>query len=189
MFSRLRHVMRIAHVLALVFAACTLPANAKRAGVHLYVMLGLGGMSPGLSEFGDSIGRRGIPTTVGSYSEWAAFAQQAIDDYRSGRVGAIMIVGHSLGGGAARAMAAELAQAHVPVKLLVALDPVGDSELTGNVRRAVTILPGEGEDHFSMIEAHRGELEGYVLGGRGPRHMRARAPEAVPENSSYGAIY
>jgi pimeloyl-ACP methyl ester carboxylesterase len=151
-------------------------------------MLGLGGMSPGLSDFGDRIGHRGVPTTVGSYLQWGEFAHEAIHEYKSGCVSSIMIVGHSLGGGAARVMAAELAEAHVPVKLLVTLDPVGDTETSSNVRRSVTILPGAGEDHFSMITAHDRELRGLVLGTRGPRQMRARAPEAVPSNFSYGAI-
>jgi pimeloyl-ACP methyl ester carboxylesterase len=174
-------------VAAVVFSACAAVSTGARAGgSHLYVMLGLGGMSPGLSDFGDRIGHHGIPTTVGSYTEWDAFAQQAIHDYKSGRVSSIMIVGHSLGGGAARAMAAELAEAHVPVKLLISLDPVGETDTSSNVRRAVTILPGAGEDHFSMITAHERELRGLVLGTRGPRQMRARAPEAVPDNFSYG---
>ncbi len=173
-----------------ILAASTgVSTGARAGGSHLYVMLGLGGMSPGLSDFGDSVGHRGVPTTVGSYLEWGEFAQQAIQDYKSGRVSSIMIVGHSLGGGAARAMAAELAAAHVPVKLLVTLDPVGDTVTSANVRRSVNILPGDGEDHFSMIAAHERELRGLVLGARGPRQMRARASEAVPNNFSYGAIY
>jgi hypothetical protein len=52
----------------------------------------------------------------------------------------------------------------------------------------VTILPSSGEDHFSMITARDRELRGLVLGSRSPRNMRARAPEAVPNNSRYGAI-
>jgi len=185
------HCFRLAlsrRVAAIVLGVCAaVSTGAQAGGSHLYVMLGLGGMSPGLSEFGESIGQRGIPTTVGSYIDWAVFAQEAIDDYKSGRVSSIMIVGHSLGGGAARAMAAQLAQEQVPVKLLIVLDPVGDTESAGNVQRSVTILPGEGEDHFSMIEAHRSELEGYVLGIRIPRHVRAREPQAAP-NFSYGSI-
>lgn len=99
-----------------------------------------------------------------------------------------MIVGHSLGGGAARAMAAELGKAHVPVKLLVTLDPVGEQDVSKNVRRSVNILPGAGENHFSMIEAHARELNGYVLGvaatgaraaptrARARRHRRTSMP-------------
>ena len=179
------HVAAVAVVLAVCAAVST---GARAGGSHLYVMLGLGGMSPGLSDFGNTIGHHGVPTTVGSYLEWGEFAQQAIHDYKSGRVSSIMIVGHSLGGGAARAMAAALAEEHVPVKLLVTLDPVGDTETSANVRRSVNILPGDGEDHFSMITAHDRELRGLVLGTRSPRQMRARAPEAVPDNFSYGAI-
>lgn len=180
-------------VAAVTIAACAaISSGARAGGSHLYVMLGLGGMSPGLSDFGDRIGHRGIPTTVGSYTEWAEFAQQAIHDYKSGRVSTIMIVGHSLGGGAARAMAAELAEAHVPVKLLVTLDPVGEMETSSNVRRSVNILPGDGEDHFSMITAHERELRGLVLGDSGGRraHARARNLQVPPDmNFSYGAIY
>jgi pimeloyl-ACP methyl ester carboxylesterase len=178
---------------AIILAACAgLSTNAKAGGAHLYVMLGFAGLSPGLTDFGDRIGHHGIPTTVGSYGEWAAFAEQAISGYKSGRITAIMIVGHSLGGGAARAMAAELGKAHVPVKLLVTLDPVGEQDVSMNVRRSVTILPGAGEDHFSMIEAHARELNGYVLGGSGKStrraHARARAQEPLENNFSYGSI-
>ncbi len=164
------------------------PSKGRAAGSHLYVMLGLGGMSPGLSDFGARIGHRGIPTTVGSYLEWPAFADEAIRNYKNGRVRSIMIVGHSLGGSAARAMAAELAEANVPVRLLITLDPVGASGVSRNVRHEVNIMPGTGEDHFSMIDAHRAELDGYVLGGHVPHPARAR--EKAPENNfGYGSNY
>ena len=39
-----------------------------------------------------------------------------------------------------------------------------------------------------MITAHDRELRGLVLGTRSPRQMRARAPEATPDNFSYGSI-
>jgi pimeloyl-ACP methyl ester carboxylesterase len=179
---------------AVILAAIIgLPGNARAGGAHLYVMLGFAGLSPGLTDFGDRIGHRGIPTTVGSYGEWSAFAEEAIQGYKSGRISSIMIVGHSLGGGAARAMAAELGKAHVPVKLLVTLDPVGEQDVSKNVRRAVNILPGAGEDHFSMIEAHARELNAYVLGGSGGggntrrAHARSRAQAPPDGNSSYGA--
>ncbi len=190
-FGRGRTWRALAAVIMLA-AWTALSTNAKADGAHLYVMLGFAGLSPGLTDFGDRIGHRGIPTTVGSYGEWSAFAEQAIQGYKSGRITSIMIVGHSLGGGAARAMAAALGKAHVPVKLLVTLDPVGEQDVSKNVRRTVTILPGAGEDHFSMIEAHARELNGYVLGGSGKRtrraHARARAQATPDNNFSYGSI-
>src|SRR5579862_9446299 len=70
-------------------------------GSHLFVLLGFMDDSPGLSEFAQDAAQRGIPTTVQSYSDWPALAQEAIDQYKSGRLRSIMIVGHSFGGRAA----------------------------------------------------------------------------------------
>ena len=153
----------------------------SRAGSHLYVLLGLNNNSPGLSEFGSRIGRRGVPTTVGNHSYGPALAQEAIQQYKSGRLRSIMIVGHSLGGAAAVEMAAELGRAGVPVELVVTLDPVGASKVSTNVRRAVNIRPSNGEDHFSVIAAHERDLTNYVLAekrSRGARSVTRRRPVA-----------
>jgi pimeloyl-ACP methyl ester carboxylesterase len=138
-------------------------------GSHLYVLLGLGNNSPGLSEFGSRMGQRGIQTTVRNYGDWQALAQEAIQQYKSGRLRSIMIVGHSLGGSAAVEMAAELGRAGIPVQLVVTLDPVGGSEVSPNVRRSVNFRPRGSEDHFSVIAAHDRDLTNYVLGKKGSR--------------------
>ena len=137
-----------------------------RGGAHLYVLLGLLNMSPGLSEFGEKIGRRGIPTTVRNYGDWPQLARDAIQQYKSGRLRSIMIVGHSFGGAAATSMAAELGKAGVPVQLVAMLDPVGESAVSSNVRRSVIFRPSGGETHFSVIAGHTRDLTGYVLGLR-----------------------
>jgi len=148
-------------------------ASQSRGGSHLYVLLGLGNNSPGLSEFGSRIGRRGIPTTIRNYGDWPALAQEAIQQYQSGRLRSIMIVGHSLGGSAAVDMAAELGRAGIPVQLVVTLDPVGGSQVPSNVRRSVNFLPRGGEDHFSVIAAHERDMSSYVLGESRSRDARA----------------
>ncbi|MGB8895180.1 MAG: alpha/beta fold hydrolase [Pseudolabrys sp.] len=130
---------------------------------------------PGLSEFGSKIRRRGILTTVANYGDWPALAQDAIQRYKNGRLRSVMIVGHSLGGGAAVAMAAELGRAGVLVQLVATLDPVGGSEVSSNVRRSVNIRPRDGEDHFSVIAAHDRDLSSYVLGEKRSRRARAAA--------------
>jgi pimeloyl-ACP methyl ester carboxylesterase len=148
--------------------------SQSRGGSHLYVLLGLGNNSPGLSEFGSRIGRRGIPTTVRNYGDWPSLAQEAIQQYQSGRLRSIMIVGHSLGGSAAVDMAAELGRAGVPVQLVVTLDPVGgSSQVSSNVRRSVNFRPTGGEDHFSVIAAHERDMSNYVLGETRSRGARA----------------
>jgi pimeloyl-ACP methyl ester carboxylesterase len=154
---------------ALMACAClTWPGHSyggSRAA-HLYVLLGFANMSPGLAEFGATMRQRGVPTTVSSYTEWQTLTDQAIHQYKSGRLRSIMIVGHSLGGGAARAMAAKLGRAGVPVKLLVTIDPVGEPRVSSKVRRSVNILPKDGEDHFSVITKHERDLRRYILGGK-----------------------
>ena len=107
-----------------------------------------------------------------------ALAQEAIQQYRDGRLRSIMIVGHSLGGGAAVEMAAELGQAGVPVQLVVTLDPVGASQVSSNVRRSVNFHPTGGEDHFSVIAAHERDLSNYVLGSGGARAVMRRSGAA-----------
>ncbi len=145
--------------------------SPSQGGSHLYVLLGLGNNSPGLGEFGSRMAQHGIPTTIENYGNWPALAQEAIQQYQSGRLRSIMIVGHSLGGSAAVDMAAELGRAGIPVQLVVMLDPVGGSQVPSNVRRSVNFLPTGGEDHFSVIAAHQRDMSNYVLGqsrSRGP---------------------
>lgn len=144
------------------------PAAVKtKSGTHLYVMLGFNDMSPGLAEFGARMKKRGIPTTVGSYADWRKFAAEAQRQYETGRVKSILIVGHSLGGGAARAMAARLNEASVPVKLLLTVAATFEHKIPPNVRRVVKIVPGDGENHFSVIAAHMREITEQVLGTTG----------------------
>jgi pimeloyl-ACP methyl ester carboxylesterase len=165
---------------ALTQSSAEAHANSHQA-THLYVLLGFGNMSPGLGVFGANMKKRGIPTTVSSHSEWRELSQEAIAQYKSGRLRSIMIVGHSFGGGAARAMAGKLGEAGVPVKLLVTLAPWTDLKVPSNVERSINILPGPGENHYSVIAAHMRELTRYVLRttGRSEVSPDARARHAT----------
>jgi pimeloyl-ACP methyl ester carboxylesterase len=161
-------------IVVIVACACLAWPNHSfgRSNTHvsraarLYVLLGFANMSPGLGEFAAKIRHRGISTTIGSYTEWQALAQEAIQQYKSGRLRSIMIIGHSLGADAGTNMAAALGRAGVPVRLLVTLASVGAPKASSNVRRSVNIRPKNGEDHFSVIAAHERDLIGYVLGSK-----------------------
>ena len=122
------------------------------------MLLGLGNNSPGLGEFGSRMAQHGIPTTIQNYRNWPALAQEAIQQYQSGRLRSIMIVGHSLGGSAAVDMAAELGRAGIPVQLVVMLDPVGGSQVPSNVRRSVKFPPHGRRRSFL---GHRGAPAGH----------------------------
>lgn len=160
---------RIAFVSALLalMAGWAAPGDARshpRGGTHLYVFLGLGNNSPGLTEFGYRMQQYGIPTTIANHGDEASLARDAIDGYRSGQVSSIKIVGHSLGGDAAIDMANDLAAAGVPVQLVVTLDPVSHPGVPFNVRHFANFVPRAGEDHFTMIAGRQRELAAYVLG-------------------------
>lgn len=141
-------------------------ASKSRGGSRLYVLLGWGNNSPGLSEFASRMIQRGIPTTVRNHSDWRELAQEAVEQYKSGRLRSIKIIGHSLGGSAAIAMAEELGQSGVPVQLVVTLDPTGGSSVPSNVRRSVNFRPKGNEDHFSVIAAHTRDLSNLMLGSK-----------------------
>ena len=55
--------------------------------------------------------------------EWPLLAEQAVRNYREGWEDPIIIIGHSSGADAAVSMAYRLAEAGVPTKLIVTLDP------------------------------------------------------------------
>ncbi|MEJ2376415.1 MAG: alpha/beta hydrolase fold domain-containing protein [Pseudolabrys sp.] len=91
--------------------------------------------------------------------------RQAIRAYKAGHP--IIIVGHSAGGAAARAMAARLDNASIPVRLLVTLAPWTELKVPPNVQRSINIVPTGYENHFTVILAHERELIRYVTAAAG----------------------
>ena len=51
--------------------------------------------SLGMDRLGEKIERHGIPTTVANQLAWDELAEEAIANCKSGRLGAIMLIGHS----------------------------------------------------------------------------------------------
>src|SRR5258708_36703593 len=79
----------------------------------------------------------GVATSIYGHGEAGAVASEAIRDYKSGRVRSIILIGHSLGGGAVLSIAEQLKYAGVPVTLLISLESVSSGPVASNVRRAV----------------------------------------------------
>jgi pimeloyl-ACP methyl ester carboxylesterase len=118
-------------------------ANAQQdtklnQAAHVYVFTGFGGAGRSyIDGVADKVRQRRMPTTVSSPGEVSSVAASAIERYKSGRLRSIVIVGYSLGGGAAMQMAAELGRANVPVQLVLTVDPVGVPEVSPNIRRLI----------------------------------------------------
>src|SRR5260370_16808529 len=83
---------------------------------------------------GGGLPKGNISARVANHLFRNSLATEAIQDCKSGRVGSIVLVGHSLGASAAVSMAEQLQQAGLHVALMVTFDPVVRTALPDNVR-------------------------------------------------------
>ena len=159
-------------------------AKRKRAGsgsgggTQVYLLRGIFNVSVGLDALAQKLARRGIRSAVYGHGDFGAVAAQAIQDYRSGRVRSIILVGHSLGAGGAVMAANQLAAAGVPVSLLISLDPVATLAVPGNVRRAVNYHISSGRA-LGAAPGFRGSLRNINVDGQGVDHMTIQSLDAM----------
>jgi hypothetical protein len=142
MLSLFRAISRFAFnclLVAVVTAgAWSAAAAAAGPGMHkkVYLLRGLTNvLSPGLDQLNEDLQRRNIDVTIENHAFSDSLASEAIEGCKSGRIGSIVLVGHSLGGSAAVSMAEQLQQAGLHVALIVTIDPVVKTAVPGNVHR------------------------------------------------------
>jgi hypothetical protein len=200
----------LASLVAALWMAAVAPTAAATSSAHVYLLRGLLNMSPGFDTLAASIRNRGIPATLDSYGSWSALAQDAMAQYKRGRLRSIVIIGHSAGGGAALDMAAALGRAGIPVNLVIAIDPTGTTAVPGNVRRTVNLYVAGGLGspvggaaktrgaiqnladrdprigHFSIIGAHERQIIGYVLSAT-RFHAEPAAAATASDARTHGA--
>ena len=112
---------------------------------HVYLLRGFANVfSLGMDQIAAKLKQHGIHTTVDNYLAWPTLAEQAVAEYKSGRVRTIILVGHSSGAIAVTSMAAQLGQAGVPVKLAIGLDPTSRMTTTGHVDRYINYYIANG---------------------------------------------
>jgi thioesterase domain-containing protein len=115
-------------------------ARVPRPAGQVHLFRGVFGIDGGITELQQQIARRGIAVTAYSPGEWESLATAIGEAERSGRGhGRIVLVGYSLGGAQATKLSQELAQAGVPVDLLITLDAPDPLPVAGNVREAVNL--------------------------------------------------
>lgn len=133
------------------------PAN----GAKVYMLRGvLNIFSLGLDDIAAKLQAQGIPVDVTNYLGWSSVADEAAADYRSGRVKTIILVGHSSGATVLPDMVERLNQLGVPVKLVIGLDSVFRTRLTGRVGRYINYYIGNGEgEPVARARGMQGELD------------------------------
>ena len=135
----------IALFVAAVCGGCQLPGPPQRSSAlieqprsgEVFLVRGLFGIfSTGMDKLQETLSERGIRAIALQHTDGASASDWIIKHYNPSN-GPIILVGHSLGANEAVAMATTLNRAHVPVDLMITLDPVASLSVPGNVRRAV----------------------------------------------------
>jgi len=156
---------------------------ASAASAHVYLIRGLNNVSVGLDAIGARLAQQGVAASVYGDEAAGTVASEAARAYAAG-VHSIILVGHSLGGGAAVSAARQLGASGVPVNLLILLDPVGAAGVPSNVQRVINLYVGVGGGVAVGGEAgFRGSLNNLDLSNdpAHPDHMTIQSSPAMQD--------
>jgi hypothetical protein len=130
-------------------------------GAHVYLLRGvLNVFSLGLDDIAAKLQAQGIPVTITNYLGWAAVADEAAAEYRSGRIKTIILVGHSSGATVLPNVVERLNRSGTPVRLAIGLDSVFRTSLSGRVGRYVNYYIGNGNgEPVARTKQLQGTLE------------------------------
>jgi pimeloyl-ACP methyl ester carboxylesterase len=173
---------------------------AAHSPAHVYFFTGLiGGIGSSLDPLDANVRRHGLRSSMTSPGNWSEMENAAVADYRAGRTGSVIIVGYSIGATLALQMASELNDAGIPVSLVLTIDGVPGTEVRNNVRSLVNVYQRGGfgnaiarprgyggnlqnvaildpkVTHFTIIEANKRRLLGYIFAAAGSGHTADHA--------------
>jgi thioesterase domain-containing protein len=168
-------------LIGLIGLALSATAQARSgSSAHVYLLRGIFNVSVGLDALAAKLGQVGIAATVYGHDEEGTVATEALQQFQAGRARPIILIGHSLGGGAALRIAARLGASGVPVALLVLLDPVSGATVPSNVGRAVNLYVSGGLGRAVEAEAgSRGNVANMDFRGAGMDHMSIQAADSI----------
>jgi Thioesterase domain len=126
-------------VIGMVLAFGTNPGRAQ-SRAHVYLLRGLMNIfSLGMDTLSEQLNRRGVYATVHGYGDWQTLADRAAVDFKAGKEGPIILIGHSLGADAVMEMAAYLGRKGIPVALVVPFDGTQSFAASDNVARVLNL--------------------------------------------------
>src|SRR5580704_8251059 len=136
----MRRLAAITLVTLATLAAFAAGAAQAASRAHVYLFRGLADVfSTGMDTLTDEINHRGVYATSHSHTEWQALAISAAADYKAGKEGPIILIGHSLGADAVMEMADYLGDKGVPVALVIPFDATQSFPVPGNVARVLNL--------------------------------------------------
>jgi hypothetical protein len=136
---------------------CDVAFAAETRAILLRGYLGL--FSGGLDKLANELKARGINTEVRKHLYWTTAVSDILRERAAGKVGTLILIGHSQGGNDAIEIARGLEVSHVPVDLLVTFDPYRQKPVPANVARAINYYQRGGWGLALVPEAgFRGKL-------------------------------
>lgn len=129
--------------------------NALAAGPRVILLRGwFGVFSTGLDSVADQLKALGIEAEVAGHLNWQNEVTEILRDRSAGRVGPLVLVGHSQGANNVIDIARALQPYNVTVDLLIALSPFLQNPVPANVVKAIDFYQGPGWGQ--PLEAERG---------------------------------
>jgi len=154
----------IGTVLAVALLRCD---GALAAEPRVLLLRGwLSVFSGGLDRLADELRAMGIDAEVRRHLYWTTAVSEILRDRAAGKIGPLILVGHSQGGNDAIEIARALQISHVPVDLVVTLAPYMPKPVPANVGRAINYYQGGGWGSPLTPDAgFRGKLSNFDLAG------------------------
>jgi alpha/beta superfamily hydrolase len=145
-----------------VAAVAASPSAASRASApQVYLMRGfLNVFSMGMDSLAAELRGVGISATVDSYAGWQEAARAIAANYKAGRHGPIVLVGHSFGSDAVMDMGQYLGEMGVPVALIVSFDGTYPHAASANVAHVLNIYKSA-EAKITRGPGFHGEITNY----------------------------
>jgi hypothetical protein len=143
----------------------------RASATQVYLLRGLLNVfSLGMDSLADELHSAGISATVANHTSWQGIADEIAANYRAGRRGPIVLVGHSLGADAVMEMGEYLGQKGVPVSLIVPFDGRNPHAASANVARVLNFYKNA-DVKITRGPGFHGELNNYYAADPNVTHF------------------
>jgi hypothetical protein len=147
------------------------PRGPHASATQVYLLRGLLNVfSLGMDSLADELRRAGISATVANHTSWRSIADEIAENYKEGRRGPIVLVGHSLGADAVMEMGEYLGQKGVPVALIVPFDGRDPHAASANVARVLNFYK-DADVKITRGPGFHGELNNYYAADPSVTHF------------------
>jgi hypothetical protein len=143
----------------------------RSSAAQVYLLRGLLNVfSLGMDSLAAELHSAGISATVANHASWRGIADEIAANYRAGRRGPIVLVGHSLGADAVMEMGEYLGQKGVPVSLIVPFDGRSPHAASANVARVLNFYQNA-DVKITRGPGFHGELNNYYAADPNITHL------------------